>query len=58
MKRKITTKRNLDKENIYIIGDSIYDIECARRIEAVSIGVATGWAEYGMLQSKEPDYCI
>ena len=45
-----------DKENIYIIGDSIYDIECARRIEAVSIGVATGWAEYGMLQSKEPDY--
>jgi phosphoglycolate phosphatase-like HAD superfamily hydrolase len=45
-----------DKENIYIIGDSIYDIECARKIGAVSIGVATGWAEYGMLKNKEPDY--
>jgi len=45
-----------EKENIYIIGDSIYDIECARRIEAVSIGVATGWAEYDMLKERKPDY--
>lgn len=45
-----------DKENIYIIGDSIYDIECARKIEVVSIGVATGWAGYEMLKSREPDY--
>ena len=45
-----------ENENIYIIGDSIYDIECARRIEVVSIGVATGWAEYEILKNKEPDY--
>ncbi len=45
-----------ENENIYIIGDSIYDIECARRIEVVSIGVATGWAEYEMLKDREPDY--
>jgi len=45
-----------ENENIYIIGDSIYDIECAKRIEVVSIGVATGWAEYEMLKSEEPDY--
>lgn len=44
------------KGNIYIIGDSIYDIECAKKIEAVSIGVATGFAEYEMLKSREPDY--
>lgn len=44
------------KENIYIIGDSVYDIECAKRINAVSIGVATGFAEYEMLKSREPDY--
>ncbi len=44
------------KENIYIIGDSIYDIECAKRIDVVSIGVATGFAEYEMLKSREPDY--
>lgn len=45
-----------ENENIYIIGDSIYDIECAKRIEVVSIGVATGWAEYEMLKDKGPDY--
>lgn len=45
-----------ENENIYIIGDSIYDIECAKRIEVVSIGVATGWVEYEMLKNKEPDY--
>jgi phosphoglycolate phosphatase-like HAD superfamily hydrolase len=45
-----------ENENIYIIGDSIYDIECAKRIEVVSIGVATGWAEYEMLKNSEPDY--
>lgn len=45
-----------EKENIYIIGDSIYDIECARRIEAVSIGVATGFADYELLKEKSPDY--
>lgn len=44
------------KENIYIIGDSIYDIECAKRIEAVSIGVATGFADYELLKNVEPDY--
>lgn len=45
-----------EKENIYIIGDSVYDIECAKKIEAVSIGVATGWAGYEMLKEREPDY--
>lgn len=45
-----------ENENIYIIGDSIYDIECAKRIEVVSIGVSTGWAEYDILKKKEPDY--
>lgn len=45
-----------DNENIYIIGDSIYDIECAKKIAVVSIGVATGFAELEMLQSREPDF--
>lgn len=44
------------KQNIYIIGDSLYDIECAKKIEAVSIGVSTGFAEYEILKSREPDY--
>lgn len=45
-----------DKENIYIIGDSIYDIKCAKKINVISIGVATGWAEYDMLEREGPDY--
>lgn len=45
-----------EKENIYIIGDSIYDIECAKKIGVVSIGVSTGFTEYEMLKQKEPDY--
>lgn len=47
---------SFDKKNIYMIGDSIYDIECARKIGAVCISVATGFAGYDMLKSKEPDY--
>ncbi|MEL7655016.1 MAG: HAD hydrolase-like protein, partial [Bacillota bacterium] len=45
-----------EKENVYIIGDSIYDIECAKKIEVTSIGVATGFADYEILKSREPDY--
>jgi Predicted phosphatases len=45
-----------DKENIYIIGDSIYDIKCAKKINVVSIGVATGFAAYDTLKDQEPDY--
>ena len=45
-----------EKENIFIIGDSIYDIECAKRIKVKSIGVATGFAAYEALKNKEPDY--
>lgn len=45
-----------EKENIYIIGDSIYDIKCAKMIRAVSIGVATGWAGYEMLEQESPDF--
>jgi len=45
-----------DKKNIFIIGDSVYDIECAKKIGAVCICVATGFADYDLLKSREPDY--
>jgi phosphoglycolate phosphatase-like HAD superfamily hydrolase len=45
-----------EKKNIYIIGDSIYDIECAKKIGVACIGVATGFAGYEALKEKEPDY--
>ncbi|MBR6701457.1 MAG: HAD family hydrolase [Firmicutes bacterium] len=43
-------------ENIFVIGDSRYDIECAKKIGAKSIGVATGWMKYEELEKTEPDY--
>lgn len=45
-----------NKENIYIIGDSVYDIECAKRINAVSISVGTGYTTRDNLLAKKPDY--
>ena len=47
---------NFRREDIYIIGDSIYDIQCAKRIGAVSIGVATGFAPFELLKSQDPDF--
>lgn len=44
------------KEDIYIIGDTWYDIECAQKIGVKSVAVATGWVEYEKLQSYNPDY--
>lgn len=45
-----------EKKHIYIVGDSIYDIACAREIDAISIGVATGFTDYDVLKSNAPDY--
>ena len=47
---------NFELENIFLIGDSVYDIECAKRMGIKSIGVATGWMDYEILKKHEPDY--
>jgi phosphoglycolate phosphatase-like HAD superfamily hydrolase len=56
IRRRRTIRQGFGKENIYIIGDSIYDIECAKRIGVISIGVSTGFAEYELLERTGPDY--
>lgn len=48
--------RKFDIKNIFNIGDSRYDVECAKKIGSVSIGVATGWMDYQTLKKFEPDY--
>jgi len=47
---------DVDYSDMVIIGDTVYDIECARVVGAVSIAVGTGWAEKDILLEKEPDY--
>lgn len=42
--------------DIIIIGDTAYDIECARTAGAVSVAVGTGWVEKEALLSHGPDH--
>lgn len=44
------------KENIYLIGDSSYDIQCAKKMCIKSIAVGTGWSDAETLIGCEPDY--
>lgn len=45
-----------DKENIYVIGDTALDIECAKILEVKSIAVATGAHSVEELIKHRPDY--
>lgn len=49
-------ENTFEKENIYLIGDTWYDIECAKKIGIKSIAVATGWMGAEQLREKGPDY--
>lgn len=49
-------KVSFTRDNIYLVGDSAYDIECAKKLGVKSIGVATGWIDYDVLKSHGPDY--
>jgi phosphoglycolate phosphatase-like HAD superfamily hydrolase len=40
---------------IVIIGDSVYDIRCAKRVGARNIAVATGWTPESVLVAEGPD---
>ena len=41
---------------MFIIGDTIYDVECAKSVGAVSIAVGTGWGDTEDLKNSNPDY--
>ena len=43
-------------KDVVIIGDSLRDIECARQLQALSIGVATGVHSVDDLKSEGADY--
>ena len=46
----------IDFKNTIIIGDTIYDVRCAKYAGAVSIAVGTGWGEQELLKKENPDY--
>jgi phosphoglycolate phosphatase len=43
-------------EEMYIIGDTIHDIECAHNAGAKSICVGTGWANPADLKAADPNH--
>lgn len=44
------------KEHIFLIGDSCYDVFCAKKLGINSVAVATGWAEPKTLIDCKPSY--
>lgn len=48
--------KSVSKNEIVVIGDSVYDIRTAKKIGARSIAVGTGWTESDVLMSENPDY--
>ena len=57
-KRRITEIYGIDIDfnDTFIIGDTIYDIRCARYAGAVSVAVGTGWADVETLLNENPDH--
>jgi phosphoglycolate phosphatase len=46
----------IKKKDVYIIGDTPADIQCARPYGATTIAVATGFHTYEQLGREKPDY--
>jgi len=49
-------QRDMDYSKTYIIGDTIYDVRCAKYAGAVSVAVGTGWGPTDKLLDEKPDY--
>ncbi|MCU0847526.1 MAG: HAD hydrolase-like protein [Spirochaetes bacterium] len=47
---------DIDYGDMTIIGDTVYDIDCAKNVGAVSIAVGTGWADRERLLARGPDH--
>jgi phosphoglycolate phosphatase len=45
-----------DKKDIWIIGDSIHDVSCARDNQLRALAVSTGWTDHTTLAATDPDY--
>jgi phosphoglycolate phosphatase len=46
----------LPRDQIWVIGDTPLDVQCARAIGARAVAVATGWHSIEELQQSKPDY--
>jgi phosphoglycolate phosphatase-like HAD superfamily hydrolase len=51
-------QRDVDPRNVWVIGDTPYDVQCARAIGANAVAVATGWHDIEELRSCRPDHLL
>ncbi len=49
-------KKEFKKSNIYVVGDTPFDIRAAKYHNVKSIAVATGFSKYDNLLKEKPDY--
>jgi len=49
---------SFEKKNVWIIGDSLFDIRCARNNEIHVLAVSTGWTGYEELSAASPDHVV
>lgn len=50
--------RSFSRENIWIVGDSIYDVRCAKANELRSLAVASGVTAMEILAAEKPDILL
>jgi phosphoglycolate phosphatase-like HAD superfamily hydrolase len=53
---KKKTGKEFSKENVFVIGDTVRDIRCAKEGGVKSIAVATGTEPFEMLKKEKPDF--
>ncbi len=55
---KIIKKNNLNKKDVYYVGDEIRDILCAKKSNINSVSVTWGFNSKELLKEENPDYII
>jgi len=51
-------RTSFTKQDIWIIGDSVHDVICAKVNQLRSLAVATGWTSYQDLYAQKPEYLL
>ncbi|WP_439626544.1 HAD family hydrolase [Gemmata sp.] len=51
-------KREVAAGDVWVIGDTPLDVQCARAVGAKAVAVATGWHPLEELASHAPDYAL
>jgi len=50
--------RAIPNEEILLVGDTLHDIECGRRLDLTTIAVATGTTPRSVLEAARPDFVL